>query len=225
MKFAGFIKTSTVDYPKKIVSVVFTAGCNFYCEYCHNPDLIKINKDILNIDENEIFEHLEKRKGVIDGICITGGEPSLYGDELINFAKKIKEKLGNDFLIKVDTNGSNPEFLSKTINIFDFIAMDFKGINYSLFSKINEKLYKKSLEIIKNAKDYEIRITMYPEYIKEEDFDKIVELLQKHKKIIIQQFKDKKVYKDKNIKAYSEEILENFKNKFLNSKVEVEIRK
>lgn len=194
MRFAGMVKTSTVDYPKKLVTTVFTAGCNFRCEYCHNSDLICMKEEDATISKEEVMEHLEKRKNVIDGICITGGEPSLYGEKLILFLDEIKSTLGKDFLIKIDTNGSMPEFIKKISNKVDFIAMDIKGIDYGKFSGIDIEKIKESLEAIKELKEYELRITLYPKYIKSEDMNEIGILVKGHKKVVLQQFNNSKVF-------------------------------
>ncbi len=210
MKFTGIVKVSTVDYPKKIVSTLFTGGCNFKCEYCHNPEIVNPDKDLFVISEEGVFEFIEKRKSLIDGLCITGGEPSIWGNELIEFIKKIKTKFGDDFLVKVDTNGSNPKFIDEIKEIVDFIAMDLKALDYSSFSNVDIETIKKSIEKIKRAKDYEIRITMYPEYIKEEDFEKYAEILEGIKETAIQQYNPKKVLVDKNIRPYDEKTVDKF---------------
>ena len=126
MKFAGFLKNSFVDYPKEIAAVVFTLGCNFNCWYCHNRGIIdkeKYNKPL--IDESEVLDFLQSRKGFIDGLVISGGEPTLYGEELKEFIKKVKN-LG--LKVKLDTNGTNPNFVKNLIDekLIDFVAMDVK---------------------------------------------------------------------------------------------------
>lgn len=228
MKFAGITKTSTMDYPKNIVSTVYTNGCNFRCEFCHNGELVegqKIKEQFI-IDEDEIINHLQKRKNMLDGICITGGEPTIWNKELIKFMERVKKDLGNEFLIKLDTNGSNPDFIIKTKDIVDFYAIDFKSLDYEQFSKIKKDIVLESIGNVKKyAKDYEIRCTMYPKYIKKEDFEEIAELLSGTKKVAIQQFKPDKVYiLDTNVKAYSKEILDNFKSELIKKGIEVEIR-
>ncbi len=225
MKFAGMVKNSTVDYPGKIALVLFTAGCNFRCSYCQNYELMYVGKNECSIDENDIFKLLDKRKGLIDAVCITGGEPSLYYREIIEFFSKLKERYQNSYLLKIDTNGSNYEFLNKIYDEVDFIAMDYKGYSYSSFSSIEKEEILKSLKIVKQAKDYEIRITMYPEYIKESEFGNIIKDLKGVKKVAIQQYKNKKVFEDKGIEPYSNEVLEKFKIMFEQEGILVEIRK
>ncbi len=225
MMFAGLAKFSTVDYPKKIVATVFTPGCNFECDYCQNHELIKNKKELHIISEKEIIEFLEKRAKVLDGLCITGGEPSLWEEHIINFIRIVKQKMGQNFLIKVDSNGSNPDFVEEISKLVDFIAVDFKAIEYSLFSKIEKETVLKSIEIVKKmAKDYEVRITMYPEYIKIGDFKEYAKLLQGSKKIALQQYDNKSIYKDKGVKPYQREVMKIFAKILEKNGLEVEIR-
>jgi len=163
-------KVSTVDYPKKIVTTIFTQGCNIDCEYCHNKDLIPL--DIFpTLPENEIFDNIDKRRKTLDGICITGGEPTLWGDALIDFIRKIKVRYGDSFLVKLDTNGRNPDFIKKVLNVVDYIALDFKGL-YML-----NAVWLKSLNLARAAKDYEVRLTMYPKYFPVRCFKSISKVL------------------------------------------------
>ena len=123
MRIAGFQKLTLLDFPNRVACIIFTQGCNYKCPYCHNSGLLG-HKDIELIDENEIFSYLNKRKGVIDGLVISGGEPTIQKDLLI-FMKRVKD-LG--FQIKLDTNGSNPDVVEEIIreNLVDYIAMDIK---------------------------------------------------------------------------------------------------
>ena len=195
-----------IDYPGKIACTVFTIGCNFFCPFCHNPELVdpeKIKKQPI-ISEKEFFEFLTGRKGMLEGVCITGGEPTLHKD-LPGFIKKIKE-LG--FSVKLDTNGSNPEMLKKLIGekLIDYIAMDIKNSN--LKSQIS-----KSVEIIKNSRiDYEFRTTVVPVLHTKEDIIQIAKEISPAKKYFLQQFRpgknlDKKFEKEK---PYSKKELEDF---------------
>ena len=127
MILGGYQKLTLIDYPGKIATTVFTVGCSFRCPFCHNPELVLSSQfaghrmDL----EKEFFEFLKKRKGKIEGVCITGGEPTIQPD-LIEFIKKIK-KLG--FLVKLDTNGTRPDVLKKLLDakLLDFMAMDIKN--------------------------------------------------------------------------------------------------
>lgn len=225
MKFAGIMKNSTVDYPGKIVATLFTGGCNFRCDYCHNRSLINAGEIEKWIEEIEIFQYLDKRRKVLDGICITGGEPSIYSAEIIEFVRKVKERYGDDFLIKIDSNGSNPEFIEMICGYVDYIALDYKSLDYSRFSKCSLMTIEESMEKLKKKIEYEIRITMYPEYIREDDFNKIADNLKGVKKVAIQQFKPENVFIDNGILPYSIDILEKFKEVMEREGIKVEIRK
>ncbi|MFP4482981.1 MAG: anaerobic ribonucleoside-triphosphate reductase activating protein, partial [Thermovirgaceae bacterium] len=125
MKLAGLQKTTLIDFPEKIACTVFTQGCNLRCPYCHNPELISCDSDgeILPA-EGEFFSFLESRRGLLDGVCITGGEPTIQPD-LADFAGRIRD-LG--FLVKLDTNGTQPQALGALLEegLLDFLAMDVK---------------------------------------------------------------------------------------------------
>jgi pyruvate formate lyase activating enzyme len=124
LKVAGLIKHSLIDYPGKIAAVVFMQGCNFRCGFCHNPDLLDLTQPAV-IPQDVVMVFLNKRKGIIEGVVLTGGEPTIQKD-LVEFAKEIK-KMGYD--IKLDTNGSDPAILEMMIQekLVDYVAMDIKG--------------------------------------------------------------------------------------------------
>jgi len=124
MIIGGIQKNSFIDFPSKISCVLFTSGCNFDCPYCHNPELVRRTPGSTIIDPKEIFDFLEKRKSLLDGVVITGGEPTLHLD-LFDFCHEIKA-LG--YAIKLDTNGSRPKVLQKLLSsqCIDYIAMDVK---------------------------------------------------------------------------------------------------
>ncbi len=125
MKIGGFIKFSLIDYPGQMAATLFTQGCNYRCPYCHNADLVLPERFNQTIPESEVFDFLENRKGKLKAVVITGGEPTLHSD-LGPFLQKIKD-LG--YLMKLDTNGSNPNVLQELINtkLVDYIAMDIKA--------------------------------------------------------------------------------------------------
>jgi len=190
MFISGLQKFTLIDYPGKIATVVFLAGCNFRCPFCHNPELVETQNfaSLPQISEKEFFKFLKSRQEDLDGVCITGGEPTL-NPELINFVKKIK-KLG--FLVKIDTNGSNPEMLEKLINVgtqnfVSYWAMDIKTApeKYKLVAG-NENFYslRKNLEesiklITASGADYEWRTTLAPTIVDESDVLKIIKWLNK----------------------------------------------
>lgn len=125
LPICGFQKTTLLDFPGHVASTVFLGGCNFRCPFCHNGELVLFPNDYTAYSTEDILSHLQKRKGILSGVCISGGEPTLY-PELIDFMDKIKE-LG--YLIKLDTNGSHPELLKTIISkgLVDYIAMDIKS--------------------------------------------------------------------------------------------------
>ena len=222
MKILGLAKTSTVDYPSKLVSTIFIGGCNFDCEYCHNRALIKPEASAPSISEEELISFLQSRKNIVEGLCITGGEATIWGEKLINLVRKIKAELGNNFLIKLDTNGSNPNFLRAYAKEFDYIAMDFKTINYKKYLNFSDEIIKESLDVLKNSNvPYEIRITMYPQYVQEVDFESMAKILEGIDKVFLQEYKPVEFGSQK---TYSLLILEKFKDILMKNGINTEIR-
>ncbi len=208
MKIGGLQKMTLIDYPGKIAATVFLIGCNFRCPYCHNEELVDPEKikDQPKIDEKDFFRFLNERKDFLDGVCITGGEPTIHSN-LLKFIQNIKKR---GFLIKLDTNGSNPEMLKNLLknNLIDFIAMDIKT-SILKYNKVGAKnkisQVRKSINIIKKSgKDYEFRTTVVPGIVDEKDIKKIAQWLKGAKKIVLQQFNPTKVLDSsfKNIKPY-----------------------
>jgi pyruvate formate lyase activating enzyme len=196
MKISGFQKTTLIDYPGKIAAIIFTQGCNFRCGYCHNPELIPINNKQESISETEVFLYLQKRKSILDGVVITGGEPTVQSDlmELIKGVKKV------GLLVKLDTNGSNPKLLKELINkkLVDFVAMDIKG-KLQDYEQIcgfkNTKLIQESIKIILESDvEYEFRTTILPKHHSKNDFDNIGNLLKGAQNYAIQGFRSKTTY-------------------------------
>ena len=160
MKIGGFQGLSTIDFPATISSVIYTQGCNFKCPYCHNHQLIPIIPDNITHMVFDIFTKLEQKIGLVDGIVITGGEPTIQKD-IINFCRHIKQM---GFEVKIDTNGSNPKVLEELIQIIDYIAMDIKSFNYDGYKLLspgfNPDNLNKSIDIImQNTIPYEFRMT------------------------------------------------------------------
>ncbi len=216
MQIKGFQKTSLVDYPGKIVSVIFLTNCNFRCPYCHNPEIVLNDPKIEEIPEEEVINYIIAKKKWIDGICITGGEPSLHKD-LDKFIAKVKK---GGFLVKLDTNGSNPDMIKDLLDkkLLDFISMDIKSNldNYEKVAKTKVDLekIKQSVDLIKNSEiDYEFRTTVLPELHTREDLKKIGEWLKRSKSFAIQNFRPGKCldpsYNKK--KGFSKEELEDFR--------------
>ncbi len=191
MKIGGLQKTSLLDYPDIISAIVWTVGCNFKCPFCYNKDVVEGNVEL--ISEAEVLSFLKKRKGLLEGLVISGGEPLLQED-VIGFTRKVKD-LG--YLIKTDTNGMFPKKLKELIDkkLVDYISMDVKAPKkkYDQLTGVKTKLsqIEKSIEILKNdAPDYEFKTTFAPELLKKEDIVEIAKWLEGSKRFYLQQFKN-----------------------------------
>jgi pyruvate formate lyase activating enzyme len=191
MKIGGFQPTSLLDYPDKISAIIWTVGCNFRCPFCYNRDIVLGKSGI--VPEKDILDFLKKRKGLLEALAVTGGEP-LMQKNLAEFLEKVKE-LG--YLIKVDTNGMFPEKLKKLIDkkLVDYVAMDVKAPKkkYDKLSgiKTDTKKIQKSIKILKESEiDYEFRTTFVPDFLKKEDIIEIGKWLKGSKQFYLQQFKN-----------------------------------
>lgn len=190
MKISGLQKVSFVDFDGHICATIFTSGCNFACPYCHNSSLVQGNDT--QIPETEIIEYLEKRKNVLDSVCISGGEPTLNHD-LPEFISKIKN-IG--YKIKLDTNGSNLEMLKHLIEnkLIDYVAMDIKNCEKKYNLTINKNLSFSPVEtinyIMSSGLDYEFRTTLVDGFHSHEDITQISEMIKGANKIFLQKFED-----------------------------------
>lgn len=189
MLIGGFQKTSLIDYPKKIAAIVFTHGCNFRCHYCHNPELVTGAEKIA--DENAILDFLDTRKGKLDGIVVTGGEPCLQKD-LPDFLSKLKDK---GFDVKLDTNGSKFDMLESVVlkGLVDYIAMDIKAplTKYKkiIDTDINIAEIENSIDLIMSCGlDYEFRTTVTEALLTVDDFEEIGATVEGAKKYFLQNF-------------------------------------
>ena len=218
MMIKGFQKLSLIEYPEKISAIVFLGNCNFKCHFCYNIDLVKNYKKLPDIPEKEILDFLSTRKGLLDGIAITGGEPTIH-KELPEFIKKIKD-LG--FLVLLETNGTNPKMLKELIDnkLVDYIAMDIKAPleKYDEITgvKVNKKDIQDSVDIIrKSGIDYEFRTTVIPKHFKEDDVLAIGKWLKGSKRYVLQQFRPEKTLNEdyKKMELYSPEKLKELAEK------------
>ena len=221
----GFNKLTLLDYPGHIASIIFTRGCNFACSYCQNSSLIKCDKSKGLISEEEILRYLESRKNVLEGLVVSGGEPTIQKG-LKEFIKKVKN-IG--LKVKLDTNGSNPKVLKELIeeNLIDYVAMDIKNDLDSYEDvtkcKVNIKLIKESIEILKKSNiDYEFRTTTMKEYHSLDKIKNIVSIID-DEKYYIQNFKLSDDVIDKSLHGFSIEELNALKEK-LKNKENIEIR-
>jgi pyruvate formate lyase activating enzyme len=249
MNIAGLQKTTLVDYPGKIAATVFTRGCSFRCPFCHNPELVIPEKFNPLVDENEIWDFFEKRKNQLDGICITGGEPTIQKG-LPEFIARLKD-LG--YAVKLDTNGSSPsavEALIKSGNL-DYIAMDIKSapnkylaaagiMNHELGIKNNTACHsreggnpenlisniKQSIALImQSGIEYEFRTTVCHPIHEVADFEEIGKLIKDAKRYFIQNFvKSKQIDDHQNFIPFSDEELESSKKNIRHHVKRVEIR-
>lgn len=212
MKICGFQKLTLLDYPGKTAATIFCGGCNFRCPFCHNGDLVLNSDTMEELSKEEIISFLSKRKGLLDGVCITGGEPLIWQD-IRDFIKEIKE-LG--FLIKLDTNGYYPDRLksvSQSGNI-DYIAMDIKNSphRYSLTSGLENfdiKRIEESVEFIKNSGiDHEFRTTVVKGFHTENEMEEIGKWLLGEKRYFIQPYKESEKVIDKSLSGFDPSELE-----------------
>ncbi len=193
-KIKGFIETSFVDWRGKIASVIFLPNCNFRCPYCHNPDMVLCPETMETLEISDIMNRLDRFKGWVDGVCITGGEPTLHTGlpALIRYIKQ-----SGAFLVKIDTNGTNPDMLGRLISgkFLDAVSMDVKAplddIRYYKAAGVNVDLekIKKSIDILKNSGlDVEFRTTVHPRLFREKDIIDLAEQLSGASRLKLQNF-------------------------------------
>ena len=195
VKIGGVQKFSLLDYPDKISAIIFTAGCNFHCGYCHNPELFSSHSEL---DEDKVLGFLQSRQGKLDGVVITGGEPTLH-KSLPEFIKRIKT-LG--FLVKLDTNGTNPDMLQSLIDskMVDYVAMDIKGplYKYKMITGAEPVGVENSIKLLLAGKiPYEFRTTALSSQLDTNDFEKIGRLISGADKYFIQKFVPSKILNPK----------------------------
>ena len=192
MEFQGINKLSLLDYPGKVAAILYIDKCNFRCEYCHNWNTLIAIDDNEDLIFDDILSFLKKRVGVLDGVVISGGEPTL----MPNLEEKIRAIKALGYAVKLDTNGTHPEVVEDLVNkgLIDYIAIDIKSSldEYHRFCKSDELIsnVKKTIEYLKeNHVDYEFRTTLISEYHNEEIIKKISNLLKGSKRLFLQQFK------------------------------------
>lgn len=226
----GFMKSSFVDYPGRVCSVIFIGGCNFRCPYCHNPEIVFSKTDTIPFDQ--VLKYLQNRKRVVESVCITGGEPLLW-KELPLLVKKLKQ---HNFSIKIDTNGINPTMLSQLINSksVDFISMDIKAPlkKYEKVTKVSTDIDKicDSIKLIMNSGvGYEFRTTVHSELLNRQDILRIAEELRGAKRLVLQEFKFSRSLIDSSYlgkNTFSRKELENLQKEIKSRKLvaEIEVR-
>jgi pyruvate formate lyase activating enzyme len=186
------VKTSLIDYPGKVAAVVFTRGCMLRCHYCHNPQIVVPECFIGPISEEYVMEFLEDRKGKLDGVVVSGGEPMMHSD-IARFLKQIK-RMG--YSVKLDTSGVFPDALKAVIDekLVDYIAMDIKA-PFERYSEVagapvNTDSVKRSIELVKGSGiDYEFRTTVVKGQLSEDDLVRIAESVKGSKRYMLQRFR------------------------------------
>ncbi|NCC70606.1 anaerobic ribonucleoside-triphosphate reductase activating protein [bacterium] len=224
MIVSGFQKLTLLDYPNKVAALIFTGGCNYRCPYCQNSPLIC---DYEIIDESYVFDYLEKRKKILDGVCISGGEPLLQKD-IKFFIKKIKDM---GFEVKLDTNGSFPDKLKDLIdaNLIDYIAMDIKN-DFENYSKtvgvknVNVDDIKKSIKYIKESNiEHEFRTTIMKEFHSVDNILNICKYIGKNEKYFLQNYVESENVLNKGLTSFSDgeltEIINEINKKYINVQV------
>lgn len=214
MQIFGFNKTTLLDFPEHVACTVFTGGCNFICPFCQNGDLVLHGGSLPVLDEEEVFGVLRKRKGILTGVCVTGGEPTLQRD-LDVFLSRVKE-LG--YLVKLDSNGYRPEVLQslRERGLVDYFAMDIKSSpeNYARTAGVKELdmgLIRESVDFIRSCGlDYEFRTTVVRELHSSGDFLSIGEWLKGCKAYFLQSYVESEGVICKEFSSYSKEELEEF---------------
>jgi pyruvate formate lyase activating enzyme len=198
MVLAGFQKLTLLDYPGHLAATVFTVGCSFRCPFCHNPELVGKGLRPVSMDktEKEFFAFLKKRKGKLEGVCITGGEPTIQPD-LVDFIGKIR-KMG--FFVKLDTNGTRPDVLKKVMDekLVDFVAMDIKNQPKKYEKTTNTKFdldrIKLSVNLIMNSRiPYEFRTTAVPGIHSEKDFLEVAKWIKGADSYWLQRYQETKI--------------------------------
>lgn len=214
MQIHGLNKTTLLDYPEHVAATIFTGGCNFCCPFCHNGDLVLHPGLFPVIAEEEVMTFLKKRKGILSGVCITGGEPTLQPD-LVQFIAGIKE-LG--LLVKLDSNGYRPEVLRELLSkgLLDYVAMDIKNSREKYAATAGKPDFdisriEESVELLKESGiSYEFRTTVVKQLHEKADFEAIGDWLSGAKAYFLQAYRDNENVIQKGFSSYTKEELEAF---------------
>ena len=214
MKIQGLQKLTLLDFPEHVACTVFAAGCNFRCPFCHNASLVVHIPKESEITEDAFFSFLEKRRGILDGVCVTGGEPLLQ-PEIETFIGRVK---GLGYAVKLDTNGSFPEKLKTLVKkgLVDYVAMDIKNSleTYAITSGVDaldlEKIQESVSYLKENHVPYEFRTTVTRNFHSKEEFERIGQWLTGTEKYFLQNFVDSGDLINGRIKGCSEEEMKEF---------------
>lgn len=211
MIIQGLQKLTLLDYPGKVACTVFTAGCNYRCPFCHNASLVVNTGENEIIPEEEVFSFLLKRQGVLDGVCVSGGEPLIQHD-IEDFLKKVKE-LGYE--VKLDTNGSYPDKLKNLVDkkLVDYVAMDIKNSQEKYGKTIGiedydiREVHRSVMYLLSGAVPYEFRTTVVRELHQKSDFVSIGRWIKGAEHYYLQQFVDSGNLIQEGLHGYDEKIM------------------
>jgi pyruvate formate lyase activating enzyme len=207
MLIGGLQKTTLIDFPGRVAATIFTVGCNFRCPFCHNKDLVTVSNfkksSFKQVQEKELFRFLEGRKGILDGVCITGGEPTIQKD-IVDFCRKLKDL---SLEVKLDTNGTRPDVVDKLLkdNLVDYISVDVKNDfdNYqkAVGVKTNiEKVIESLKKIIQAKIEFELRTTVVPGIHYKANLEKLASQMKKLSSrsfLVLQNFQPQNCLDDK----------------------------
>ncbi len=215
MEIHGFQKMTLLDFPGKVACTVFTAGCNLRCPFCHNAFLVTEIDNERRFEKSEILEYINKRNRILDGVCITGGEPLLYPDT-VDFLKEIKQ---TGLAVKLDTNGTFPERLKDAVRYgyVDYVAMDIKNSPEKYAQTVGIKNFdfssvKESIEFLLSGKvDFEFRTTVVKQFHTAEDIEKIARVIEGAPRYFLQSFEDSGNLIGENMEPCSKEETEEMK--------------
>lgn len=212
MRICGFQKTTLLDYPEHVAATIFVGGCNFRCPFCHNGQLVLTPDDQPEVPCDEILSFLKKRRGILDGVCITGGEPTLQ-EGLADFIRRVKEL---EYLVKLDTNGYRPNVLEELLGerLIDYVAMDIKASpeGYAAaagLQHIDMERVKESIRILLSCGvPYEFRTTVVKGIHRPEDFEEIGKLIKGAGAYYLQGFRESESMIGSGYQAFSREEME-----------------
>lgn len=212
MVIQGLQKLTLLDYPGKVACTIFTAGCNFRCPFCHNASLVVDTYKNEEITQKEVSAFLKKRMGVLDGVCVTGGEPLIQSD-IEPFLRQIKEM---GYAVKLDTNGSFPDKLKRLVDekLVDYVAMDIKNSQESYGKTIGirdydiRNIHRSVQYLLSDAVPYEFRTTVVLEFHQRSDFESIGRWIRGAQRYYLQQFVDSGDLIQEGLHGYNREIME-----------------
>jgi pyruvate formate lyase activating enzyme len=193
VKVCGVQGVSIIDYPGRIASVLFLGGCNFRCPFCQNPDLVLRPESLPGLDLEETMRSIEKKKGFVDGVVVTGGEPLIHGEALLSLLQRLHEA---GLAVKLDTNGYEVELLREILasGLVDYVAMDVKT-SLARYPKaagkaVDTRRIEEAIRLIMDSGlEYEFRTTCVPGIVEEQDIREIAALVSGAKRYYLQQFR------------------------------------